>query len=223
MAERGDIILFDSAKPFLHKMNPASVFILRFPREQILSRFAKAENMFGIKIAEGTTLAPLLYGLVADAFKLKEMNVSPAAQARLASAIMDTLTAAMQIQFESSGKEDAGRYGTIYRKAMQYIEANLDNFALDANDIAEAVHVSTRTIARVFATQEQTVMQQVWKLRLQLGHRILSEGRVEQVSQAAFQCGFNDLSHFSRSFKLQFGTSPRDVFSKSIPAAEQHH
>jgi len=30
------------------------------------------------------------------------------------------------------------------------------------------------------------------------------------VSEVAFSWGFNDATHFSRSFKEQFGLSPRD-------------
>jgi AraC-like DNA-binding protein len=36
----------------------------------------------------------------------------------------------------------------------------------------------------------------------------LSEGRVKRVSQAAFDSGFNDLSHFGRAFKKRYGLLP---------------
>jgi AraC-like DNA-binding protein len=34
------------------------------------------------------------------------------------------------------------------------------------------------------------------------------------VSEAAYACGFNDLSYFSKSFKKQFGISPKKYILK---------
>jgi AraC-like DNA-binding protein len=54
-------------------------------------------------------------------------------------------------------------------------------------------------------------MHHVWKRRLDAAFRVLEEGRVHQVSQAALQCGFNDLSHFSRAFRNAFGVTPSSL------------
>lgn len=43
--------------------------------------------------------------------------------------------------------------------------------------------------------------------RLQRAHVLLASGDL-QVSEVAFQCGFENLSHFSRTFKEAFGISP---------------
>lgn len=43
--------------------------------------------------------------------------------------------------------------------------------------------------------------------RLARAHGLLSSG-VLQVGEVAFQCGFENLSHFSRAFKEQFGHAP---------------
>jgi len=39
---------------------------------------------------------------------------------------------------------------------------------------------------------------------------LLSAGDL-QVSEVAFQCGFENLSHFSKSFKEEFGHSPTEL------------
>ncbi|MBK7753381.1 MAG: helix-turn-helix domain-containing protein [Flavobacteriales bacterium] len=39
---------------------------------------------------------------------------------------------------------------------------------------------------------------------------LLSAGDL-QVSEVAFQCGFENLSHFSKAFKEEFGHSPMEL------------
>ncbi len=45
--------------------------------------------------------------------------------------------------------------------------------------------------------------------RLNRAHTMLSSGNL-QVSEVAFQCGFENLSHFSRAYKERFGKSPAE-------------
>jgi AraC-like DNA-binding protein len=44
--------------------------------------------------------------------------------------------------------------------------------------------------------------------RLAKSYRLLAEGRVSNVTEAAFGLGFSDVSHFGRAFKREFGCVP---------------
>ena len=46
--------------------------------------------------------------------------------------------------------------------------------------------------------------------RLRRAKLLLSAGDL-QVSEVAFQCGFENLSHFSKAFKEEFGHSPTEL------------
>jgi len=207
----GGIVLLDAARPFTHDMDRNTVLLVRVPRQQLLSRFPRAEYMMGCEIAKGSPMGPLLHSMADEALRQQPSSAAKVAQARFAAAFLDTLTAAMEIQGEGECAGHASRNDLVYQKAIQHIEANLDNCDLDSHDIAIAAHTSLRTLARIFAVQGTTVMHYVWKRRLDTSFSILSEGRVKHVSQAAYQCGFNDLSHFSRSFKNSFGTTPKSL------------
>lgn len=211
----GDIVLYDAARPFVHHLAPASALLVRMPRQQLLSRFGRAESMATVRIAEGRSMATLLMRMAEEAFDFSAggtLDTPGAAGARLAGAFLDTLTAAMEMQ-DGRGTDGAqgSRYGSTYQRAGAYIDAHLDDSELDGDGIAAAVHISPRTLARVFATHGTTVMHHVWQRRLEAAFRVLKEGRVRQVSQAALQCGFNDLSHFSRAFRNAFGVTPRSL------------
>lgn len=57
----------------------------------------------------------------------------------------------------------------------------------------------------------QTPMGVVWQLRLDASHRALAEGRARSVTEAAFDHGFSDVSHFSRTFRKTFGCAPHTL------------
>jgi AraC-like DNA-binding protein len=50
---------------------------------------------------------------------------------------------------------------------------------------------------------------------------VLLKNPALNVSQVALDCGFEDLSHFSRAFKEKFGTSPAN-YRKGGPNSELH-
>jgi AraC-like DNA-binding protein len=47
------------------------------------------------------------------------------------------------------------------------------------------------------------------QVRLRRAHEMLREGRT--VTETCFACGFNNLSHFSRTFARHFGRNPSMV------------
>ena len=106
------------------------------------------------------------------------------------------------------------KYDAIYQKSIDYIEENLDNGDLDITNVSGAAFSSPRTLARAFAQRGTSVMRHVWTRRLETSFKLLSEGRVNHVSKAAYLCGFNDLSHFSRTFKKMFGSTPSCVLER---------
>src|ERR1700722_13326450 len=77
--------------------------------------------------------------------------------------------------------------------------------------LAKRGAVSLRTLNRLFAKIGTTPMRWVWQRRLQASHSALSEGCATSVTDAAFQFGFSEVSHFSRSFKAEYGVSPEQL------------
>jgi AraC-like DNA-binding protein len=105
----------------------------------------------------------------------------------------------------------------------RYIESHLLD-AVTPAELAAAHGVSVRTVNRIFNATEQTVGEVLRVRRLARARKELSAGD-DAVSSIAHRWGFADASHFSRSFKAQYGISPSDYrnavhLDRSVGASE---
>jgi AraC-like DNA-binding protein len=91
----------------------------------------------------------------------------------------------------------------------RYIERHLLGGTVTPAAIASAHWVSIRTVNRVFSATGQTVGEVVRARRLARAREDLTASD-RSVSVIAYRWGFSDTSHFSRSFKAHYGSSPTD-------------
>ncbi|HLT67071.1 MAG TPA: helix-turn-helix domain-containing protein [Microbacterium sp.] len=99
----------------------------------------------------------------------------------------------------------------ILDRAKRHIEASLGDIELTPQRVAAAVAVSTRTLQRLFGTEDTTVSGYIRERRLarcraDLGDPALAHVPVGEIGS---RWGLLDAAHFSRSFKASFGASPR--------------
>ncbi len=89
----------------------------------------------------------------------------------------------------------------------QIMEANFC-YNLALKDFAKLAHRSLSSFKRDFHKYYRQSPGK-WLLQKRLEYSaVLLKNPVLNVSQVALDCGFEDLSHFSRAFKDKFGTSP---------------
>lgn len=98
--------------------------------------------------------------------------------------------------------------------SLRYIEANLFN-DISAVSIAKAARTSPATLYRQFAAElgiKPLEFQR--KRRLDEALQLMISGKYS-ISDVATIVGFQDLAAFSKSFKKQFGVSPKQYLEKS--------
>jgi len=78
--------------------------------------------------------------------------------------------------------------------------------------ITRGVGLSSRYINTLFKDEDTSLMRYVWHVRLENCRKdmLSSIHAGHRISDIAYRWGFNDLSHFSRFFRKQFGCSPRE-------------
>ncbi|MDB5732797.1 MAG: AraC-type DNA-binding protein [Variovorax sp.] len=207
--QAGNIVLYDAARPFSYDLEPQSVLLLRVPRKQLLFRVPEADKLTAINLAAGHSVGTLLASMVREAAVI-DLPGHQAAQVPLAASLLDMLAVVLQMQVDGCATALSSREA-LFRGACDYINEHLDDCEMDVEQIAAAKYVSARTLTRVFAEHGTTPMHWLWQRRLEASHCALIEGRVRQVTQAAFQNGFSDLSHFCRVFKKTYGTTPHTL------------
>ncbi len=102
----------------------------------------------------------------------------------------------------------------------QIIEQNLTDPCLSPTMVAELSGISTRHLHRLFKGDGVSFGEWVRKRRLSEARRQLANKHFSDYSiiQIAFHWGFNDAAHFSRTFRQEFGQSPRD-YRRQYPIA----
>lgn len=91
----------------------------------------------------------------------------------------------------------------------EIIEANLYN-NLSLEELAKLCNLSLSTFKREFEKQyEMPPATYIRKRKLEKAAQLL-QGTSLRISDIAFDCGFNDLAHFSRSFQKEYHASPSE-------------
>lgn len=100
-------------------------------------------------------------------------------------------------------------YAERVHAARERLDAEFDDEHTVAQ-LARSVGMSTFHFTRVFTDLVgRPPHRYLTNARLGAARTMLEEGR--SVTDTCFACGFNNLSHFSRSFAARFGTSPSRV------------
>lgn len=116
---------------------------------------------------------------------------------------------ASALSHETQGRAERGRT-TLYERIVTYIDRNLEDRELGPARLAEAHAISLRYLHLLFAQNGQTVAGMIRDKRLEKCRRqIENGGKHLSMAEMAFNWGFSDVPHFSRSFKRRFGLSPR--------------
>ncbi|CAB1368729.1 helix-turn-helix domain-containing protein [Denitratisoma oestradiolicum] len=119
----------------------------------------------------------------------------------------------------------AGLFGTLHdeeaavsglvdrqrRRVLECIAANLNAPRLDVQSVATACGISPRYVHLLMRHTGRTFSQYLLEHRLERCRNAL-QGRPgkRSITEIAFEWGFNDVSHFSRSFRKRYGLSPRE-------------
>ncbi|MFS0894788.1 AraC family transcriptional regulator [Microbacterium sp. 179-I 3D3 NHS] len=106
--------------------------------------------------------------------------------------------------------------GTV-RRAREFIAANA-HLPITVDDIANAVHISTRGLQYAFRRAlDITPAEALRQARLDGAHRELRFGSPATVAAVGRRWGFAHPSRFARAYREAFGISPSETLRKSRP------
>lgn len=103
------------------------------------------------------------------------------------------------------------RRRALLAQVRSYIRQHLGDAALTPRRIADAHHVSLRTLHRLFEAEETTVAAYIRDQRLERCRRDLADPALSDrpIQLIAGRWGFRDKAHFSRSFRAAHEETPQ--------------
>lgn len=103
------------------------------------------------------------------------------------------------------------RRRALVTQMRAYIQRHLGDATLSPQVVADAHHVSLRTLHRLFAAEESTVASYIRELRLaRCRHDLADPGlRGQPIQAIGARWGFPDKAHFSRIFRKAHGVGPQ--------------
>ena len=94
-------------------------------------------------------------------------------------------------------------------KVKQYISDHYSE-PLKLNDLAGLVGMSPVSFSRFFRQRTgRTLSEYIVEIRLGYAARMLVDS-TKNISEICYECGFNNLSNFNRTFKARRNYTPRD-------------
>lgn len=212
LLQPGDMTLYDATRP--HRVHcqgeSTEVIYLSIPRTLFRDRVSGIDNCTALRIPGtqgiGSIAANFLRSSVTHADQLQPHEFSS-----LAEHALDLL--ALAVNSVRPGDFNPSRSRSVSLNMIKtFIEQNLSDTGLDTGLIVRHAGLSARYINTLFEEEGTSLMRYVWKRRLENCRKELQNPLYAdyRLSDIAFRWGFNDAAHFSRTFKQQFGCSPRE-------------
>jgi AraC-like DNA-binding protein len=208
----GDFSLCDSAAPHSWRLDEgAEVVMLRIP-ENILSEYLPSpENVCGRHLSAAHGLTAAVSALTLSLCDRLDAGLPADFCARVARHLMELLATAYALEFDSQPAGPSvisGRHAQV----KLFIEQHLRDPHLTPSMIASRHKLSTRYLRMVFAVGGETISAYILRRRLEECARQIADPRWRghSISEIAYAWGFNSTSHFARTFRLRFKSSPRD-------------
>ena len=101
---------------------------------------------------------------------------------------------------------------------LAVVHAHCADPELTPDGVAARLGISVRYVHRLLHDIGCRFGEELIRARLELAHAMLTEHHGRKVIDVAFDCGFKDVTHFSRRFKALFGVTPREAMGRSEQA-----
>ena len=202
----GDSTLIDSGRPWSSSCGTdCARLYLRVPRWMMENRLRLRDIPVAQRISGtgglGATLSRLSQSLYEEAERLTEEEAAAAVDAYFQ--ILATCV---------GGAESSAQHSSqLQSRIERFIDDHLSDPGLVPAEIAAAADISVRHLHRLFSNAGTTLGNCIRQRRLEQCRNDLANPRLhgKTITEIAFSWGFSDSAHFSRSFRVEFGISPR--------------
>ncbi|QGU05987.1 Transcriptional activator NphR [Corynebacterium occultum] len=211
----GDLALYTADRPYsLVFREPQRSLVVYFPRAFLHLRDDQLAQMTATPISRdeglGKVAVPLFEQLAHNLDELQGEQAQPLLRTSL-----DLLVTVLSDQIQRLGQDSPGS-SMLFRQATAYINDHLYDPGLSPSSIADALYVSVRSLHTHFAAMGTTVASFIRTCRLTAIHADLADPALQAlpVHVISARHGLHDASHVSKTFRAEYGESPRAFRSR---------
>lgn len=219
----GDFALNDCMRPYELDFDGDhhDVYVLRLPRKQLTSYVGNLEDVCATTVSGRDTAGNLLLTMV-ETLNREGAILHPSSVLGVSDAITSVIGAGLRSLPEAQQRKSSNLSAYHVARIRAYVQQNLHDPELTIGAVAHAMKLSSDHVCRLFRNEPVPLSRLIWQQRLAACRRDLADPRLSErsVSEIAFSWGFNDATHFSRSFREMHGISPRDWRASQLESRE---
>lgn len=221
LLEPGEIAVVDGQKPFqVNFPNPISRVLAVIPKKALDERAPWLHQIRQPKIPATSAFADLTrHHLLQLARGDSDLDDG---EARL---LTENLCNLLALSFARDIPPDTLQPELQLTALLAFCRQNLSDARLSPSMVATHFGMSPRTLHLRFQQIGQTFGRWVLNNRLEWSRRALSDSNQKSlsISEIAYRCGFNDLSHFNKSFRAKFDQTPRELRNRLSAAPHKRN
>lgn len=199
---------YDTARPYrVVNFTAVHQFVLLVPKQDLHLSALQLEQFGTRKFGADSGISRIFPNYVRSI--LSEGEAVTEAEA---AALGDVATNLLRLSIAGAARDRAFETAqeTLAFQIKHYVRTHIADPELSVQRIAERFGCSKRHLHRVFAGSDVSLSDFIWRSRLERCAVALRSAAYRDVSvgELAFNHGFSNFSHFSRSFRQHFGCSP---------------
>lgn len=209
--EAGDIFMIDPQRKFFIETGEILTHSV-YMEPEVLRNLVPDFEHYTARVVNGRNGTGALFSGMLDGM----FDLAPTLNEDVADRIAESLPYVFSAALSSLSPElplPPSRLKQLHKqRILRYMRDNLRDSDLSASSISAAVNLSTRYVYELFSDEEEPLMRWVWRSRLERcrAELALPTAAGRSIGEIAYFWGFNDVAHFSRSFRKHYGVSPRE-------------
>lgn len=221
LADAGDMIVVDARRPYeLTFKRAVQGLVIRLPGARFGSQVGALEKLAGRRLNRNSGPAAVLSSFTRSAWDGLVEGDHGEWPLSASDVIFDLLGSILRD--DRAGQIAGSRADELRRKAAALVDRQLFDAEFRCCMIAEELGVSERYLQRVFADVGTTPTRFLLGRRLEaVAARLRYSDKPRRITDIALECGFSDLSYFSRTFRRRFEVSPRNYWRMQASGAPQ--